>query len=115
MPHDAGFNAAVPRPPGLEINHIRRAISHVEAELAEFVDVFFEQSNVFSALVGIYGARALDAFSPYEKHRHRDIAAQRFPDLKLRGSGDPPTPNESLESKASIRHWALQSHYDHPG
>ncbi len=32
-----------------------------------------------------------------------------------RGSGPNPTPNASLESKASKRPWALQSHFDHPG
>ena len=65
--------------------------------------------------MGIYGARALDSHSIYEKHRHRDLAAQRFPDLKRRGSGEAPSPRESLESKASIRPWAVQAHYDHPG
>jgi len=30
-------------------------------------------------------------------------------------SGDTPSPQESLECKASKRPWAVQSHYDHPG
>ncbi len=70
---------------------------------------------MFSAIVGIFGTKALDAMSNYEKHRHVDVAQQRFPDLRRRGSGLNPTPNESLESKASKRPWAIQSHYDHPG
>jgi hypothetical protein len=40
---------------------------------------------------------------------------QRFPDLKRRGSGQTPSPNHCLESKASKRPWAIQSHYDHSG
>lgn len=109
------FDRSVPLPPGLEISALRRAIEYVEKQLAEFVDVYFEQANVFSAIVGIFGAKALDSVSNYEKHRHADIAQQRFPDLKRRGSDAVPKPNESLESKASKRPWAIQSHYDHPG
>jgi hypothetical protein len=51
----------------------------------------------------------------YEKNRNIDIAQQRFPDLKKRGSGASPSPRESLECKASKRPWAVQSHYDHSG
>lgn len=109
------FDNAVPLPSGLTVTAIRRAIEYIERELAELVEVYFEQANVFSALVGIYGAKALDAHSVYEKSRHLDVAQQRFPDLKRRGSGQDPSPMESLESKASKRPWALQSHYDHPG
>jgi hypothetical protein len=105
----------VPLPPGLHKGAIRRAIEYLERELADYVDVYFEQANVFSALVGSFGTRALDSYSNYEKHRHLDLSQQRFPDLRRRGSGQTPTPNESLESKASKRPWAIQSHYDHPG
>ncbi len=79
------------------------------------IELYYEQANVFSALVGIYGTKALDAHSVYEKHRHLDIAQQKFPDLKKRGSGAIPSPRQSLECKASKRPWAVQSHYDHPG
>ena len=109
------FDPRVPRPPGLTVAAIRNATDYIERELADLIDVYFEQANLFSGLVGVYGARALDIHSVYEKHRHRDLAAQRFPDLRRRGSGDPPAPRDSLESKASIRPWALQAHYDHPG
>jgi hypothetical protein len=109
------FDPDVPLPPGLDIAAVRRAIDYIERELADLVEVYYEQANVFSALVGIFGTKALDAVSNYEKHRHADTAQQRFPDLKRRGSGQKPGPNESLESKASKRPWAIQSHYDHPG
>jgi len=109
------FDKAVALPPGLTLAAIRKAIEYVERELADWVDVYFEQANVFSALVGIFAAKALDANSVYEKSRHMDDAQQRFPDLRRRGSGSPPAPTESLECKASKRPWTLQSHYDHPG
>ena len=107
------FNPQVPLPPGLGIGAIRRAVDYMEKELAELVDIYFEQANVFSALVGIFGTRALDSFSNYEKNRHTDTAQQRFPDLRRRGvKADP---RHCLESKASKRPWAIQSHYDHSG
>ncbi len=109
------FSDTVERPPGLTLAAIRNSTDYIERELADLVDIYFEQPNLFSGLVGIYGTRALDSHSLYEKHRHRDLAAQRFPDLRRRGSEDPPRPQDSLESKASIRPWALQAHYDHPG
>src|SRR5574341_1920985 len=109
------FDPSVSLPPGLDVAAIRRAIDYIERELAELVEVYYEQANVFSALVGIFGTKALDAVSSYETHRNVDTAQQRFPDLKRRGSGQKPSPRESLESKGSKRPWAIQSHYDHPG
>lgn len=109
------FDPSVSLPPGLDIAAIRRAIDYIERELAELVELYYEQANVFSALVGIFGTKALDSVSNYEKHRHSDTAQQRFPDLRRRGSGRKPSPKESLESKGSKRPWAIQSHYDHPG
>lgn len=109
------LDRSVPLPPGLDTAAVLRAIDYIERELAELVEIYFEQANVFSAVVGIYGAKALHSVSSYEKHRNVDTAQQRFPDLRRRGSGPAPSPNESLESKGSKRPWALQSHYDHPG
>jgi len=109
------FDARVPLPPGLTSTAVRKAVDYVERELADLVEIYFEQANVFSAIVGIFATRALDASSVYEKSRHADLAQQRFPDLRRRGSGANPTPQESLECKASKRPWAVQSHYDHPG
>ncbi len=109
------FDPTVALPSGLTITAIRKAVEYIERELADLIDIYFEQANIFSALIGIYGTNALDASSVYEKHRHIDLAQQRFPDLKRRGSGPSPLPNESLESKGSKRPWAVQSHYDHPG
>lgn len=115
MPAGAdGFDRAVPLPPKLTIAHIANAIEFVEEQTADFVDVYFEQANVFSALVGIFGVRALDSLSPYKRHKHPDVAQQRFPDLSLGGKLNPP-PKEALESKGTKRPWELQSHYDHPG
>jgi hypothetical protein len=115
MPLDAdGFDRSVPLPPELKITHIREAIAHVEDKTSELIDIYFEQANVFSGIVGILGIQALHALSPYKKHKHPDVAQQRFPDLSLRGRLNPP-PKQALESKGSTRPWALQSHYNHPG
>jgi hypothetical protein len=115
MARAADFDKTVPLPPGLTTTAIRKSIEYIERDLAELIDIYYEQANVFSALVGIFGVRAMDAFSVYEKSRHRDVAQQRFPDLKRRGTRTPPPPQLALESKGSKRPWELQSHYDHPG
>jgi hypothetical protein len=109
-----GFDRSVPLPPELKVSHIRKAIDYIERETSELVEVYFEQANVFSGLVGIFGVRALHALSPYKKHKHPDVAQQRFPDLSLGGRLNPP-PQQALESKGSTRAWALQSHYNHAG
>jgi hypothetical protein len=109
------FDTHVLLPPGLTVPAIRSSVDYIERELPDLLEIYFEQANVFSSIVGIYGTRALDASSVYEKSRHADTAQQRFPDLKRRGSPDPPPPHLSLESKASKRPWELQAHYDHPG
>jgi hypothetical protein len=115
MPPDPdGFNRSVALPPALNINHIRKSIEFIEGRAAEWVDLYLEQANVFSAVIGILGIRALDSLSPYKRHKHPDIAQQRFPDLSLGGRLSPPA-LEALESKGSSRPWAIQSHYDHPG
>lgn len=109
------FDPSVSLPVGLEVSAIRRAIDYIERELADLVELYFEQANVFSALVGMFGTKALDSVSNYEKHRHSHTAQQRFPDLRRRGSGSNPCPTDCLESKGSKRPWAVQSHYDHAG
>ena len=115
MVREHDFNPNVPLPSGLTVTAIRKAVEYVERELTDWVDIYFEQANVFSAVVGILAARALDANSVYVKSRNLDTAQQRFPDLRKRGSGADPAPRDSLECKASKRPWAVQSHYDHPG
>lgn len=115
MARKQDFNYDVPLPPGLTIEAIKRAIEFMEKELADLVEVYMEQSNVFSAIVGIMGTRALDQVSNYEKHRNVDTAQQRFPDLKRRGTGQNPRPIDCLESKGSKRPWAIQAHYNHAG
>lgn len=105
---------ALKLPKDLKPIHIEKAVDYVERETAELIDIYLEQANVFSGIVGIYGIKALHAVSPYKKHKHPDIAQQRFPDLSLGGKLNPP-PSQALESKGSTRAWAIQSHYDHPG
>ena len=110
----AGSPSSPRLPKGLELSHIRSAVRYVEREIDELVEIYRDQANVFSGIVGIFGVRALDAISPFKKHKHPDIAAQRFPDLSLGGKLNP-QPDQALESKGSTRAWAIQSHYDHPG
>jgi hypothetical protein len=105
-----GFDNAVRLPPGLTVAHLRNAIDFVEEKAEELIDLYFEQTNIFSGVVGILGVRALDSLSPYKRHKHPDVAQQRFPDLSLGGRPGPP-PNAALESKGSTRPWAIQSHY----
>lgn len=112
--HPEGFDRKVLLPPELKVAHIRKAIDYIEKETSELIEVYFEQANVFSGLVGIFGARALHALSPYKKHKHPDVAQQRFPDLSLGGKLTPP-PQQALESKGTTRAWPLQSHYNHSG
>jgi len=104
----------LPLPKGLQPNHIVKAVEYVETETAELIDIYLEQANVFSAIVGIFGVKGLHAVRPYKKHKHPDVAQQRFPDLSLDGKLTPP-PEQALESKGSTRPWAIQSHYNHPG
>ncbi len=115
MARKENFDESVKLPPGLTISAIRKSIDYIERELVDLVDLYFEQKNVFSGIVGIFGTRALDQHSVYEKVRHTDIAQTRFPDLRRRGKGSKAPPKYCLESKASIRPWAVQSHYDHEG
>lgn len=109
------FNEAVKLPPGLTNSAIRKSIDYIERELGDLIELYFEQKNVFSAIVGIFGTRALDQHSVYEKVRHTDLAQTRFPDLRHRAKGAKAPPRYCLESKGSIRPWAVQSHYDHEG
>lgn len=99
----------------MESGHIQKSIDYVEKEADALIDIYLEQRNVFSAIIGILGIKALDIFSVYEKVKHSFEAQQSFPDLKRRSSGSKPKPNHCLESKASKRPWSIQSHYDHEG
>jgi hypothetical protein len=105
----------MPLPPDLTPIHVRKAVVYIQREAREFIDLYFEQPNVFSAIIGILGTKALDAVSPYEKNPHKHLAAGRFPDLRRRGAKMPLRPMDSLESKGSKRPYAVDSHYDHEG
>ena len=113
--HIDWLNHSASLPPGLETGHIRKSVDYIEKETDALIDIYLEQQNVFSAIVGIFGTKALDIFSVYEKVKHSFEAQQRFPDLKHRSSGSNPEPRHCLESKASKRPWSIQSHYDHEG
>ena len=78
-----GFDRKIPLPPDLKISHIRKAVEYIEREATELTEVYFEQANVFSGLVGIFGVRALHSLSPYKKHKHPDVAQQSFLDVSL--------------------------------
>ena len=60
MPRRQDFNPSVPLPPGLDIVAIHKAIGYVERRLKEWVEVYYEQANLFSALVSVIGAKGLD-------------------------------------------------------
>ena len=114
-PNTDWIDPQVPLPPGLNSSHVLKSVDYIEKEAEGLIDIYLEQQNVFSAIVGIFGTKALDAFSVYEKVKHSFDAQQRFPDLKHRSTGANPAPGYCLESKASKRPWAIQSHYDHEG
>jgi len=104
----------MPLPQDLTPLQVKKAVQIIEKQASEWVELYFEQANLFSGIISLLGARALHAVSPYKKHKHPDIAQQRFPDLSLNGMLNPP-PKFAVESKGSSRRWALQSHYDHSG
>lgn len=54
----------MPLPKNLPSFHIAKAVEYVERGTAELIDIYLEQANVFSAIVGIYGTKALHAVSP---------------------------------------------------
>lgn len=84
-----GFDGAVALPPGLTVAHLLNAIDFVEEQAEDLIDLYFEQANIFSGIIGIMGVRALDSFSPYKRHKHPDVAQEHFPDLSLRGRLNP--------------------------
>jgi hypothetical protein len=69
----------MPFPPDLKPIHVRKAVAYIEREAREFVDLYIEQPNVFSAIVGILGTKALDAVSPYEKNPPQASGSEPVP------------------------------------
>ena len=45
MVQNGNFDKSVPVPPGLTITAIKKAIAYVERELADLIDVYFEQAD----------------------------------------------------------------------
>ena len=117
MARDGDFSRGAALPPGPRASAIQRAIDCAEEKLADdgFVELYAEQANVFSAVVGIFGTKALDSVSNYEKGRHAGTARAGFPDLSRRGAKRPLRPDDSLECKAGPRTCAIQSRCDHAG
>ena len=107
---DDWFDAKVSLPPGLTISSVRRSVEYIERELAELVEIYFEQMNVFSAIR--YFRDESTGLGQQLRKVHRSATISRFNSSRI---GPNPSPEDSLESKASKRPWALQSHYDHPG
>jgi len=51
-------------PKGLETLHVTRAVEYIERRASELVEIYYEQANMASGVVGIFGAKALTSFSP---------------------------------------------------
>ena len=60
------FDASVALPPGLDTAVIGHAINKIEKYLADFVDVYYEQGNVFRVFIAAVARNALDTHSVYE-------------------------------------------------
>ena len=54
------FDASVPLPPGLTVAAIGKAIEYIEKKARDLAELYEEQANVFSAVIGILGTQALD-------------------------------------------------------
>jgi hypothetical protein len=83
-----GFNPQVPLPKDLTIGHIARAIDYIEKELTELIDIYHEQANVFSGIVGIYGAKALHNFSAVRKAQAPGHCAAALPGFEAQEEQD---------------------------
>src|ERR1700683_107640 len=64
--------ARLPLPKNLNPLHIKKAVAYIEKQTADLVDLYLEQANVFSAIIGIFGVKGLHSVSPYKKHKHPD-------------------------------------------
>lgn len=89
-------------PDGLTQGMIRDAVDIIEAKANLVPELYVVQPSVFSSAISTFGVFALDAVSPYKR-----LVATEYPDLAHGEIG--------LESKASTRPWAVQSHYNHAG
>lgn len=90
-------------PDGLTTDIIREAVSVIEKKANLVPELYEVQPSAFSSVVSSFGVYALDAVSPYKRRQ----PATAYPDLWFNGVG--------LESKASTRRFAVQSHFNHAG
>ena len=98
------FDPDVRLPAGLDAAAIRRAIEYIETALndRDFIDLYFEQANVFSAIVGMFGTKALDSGGGRTHTfgvrrpagKLRDCAAYRYSGVVLKG-GKPVPVNDA--------------------
>ena len=51
-------------PKDLKPIHVTKAVDFIERDARDLVDLYFEQANVFSGIVGILGAKALARSAP---------------------------------------------------
>src|SRR5687768_12573540 len=72
LPRTEQPGVTVPLPKNLLPIHVEKAVGYIEREASELIDIYLEQANVFSAIIGILGIKGLDSFSPYKKHKHPD-------------------------------------------
>jgi hypothetical protein len=100
-----GVDPAVKMHPELTIPHLRNAIDWVEEQAGDLVDVYQELRNVFITLVGIFGVKPLDSFSPYKKHKRHDVAKHRLTSLRGRLT---PRVIQAVEPKGSMRPSAIR-------
>ena len=62
----------------------------------EFLDEEFQLGAVYESAVV---KRLVPYMRPYKRHKHPDVAQQRFPDLSLRGRLNPPANGSSRAAK----------------
>ncbi len=77
------FDPSIALPPGLEIAQIRRSVEYVEREASDLVDIYYEQKNVFSAIVS-GGGRTHTFGVKNPAKRFRDCSVYRRHGIRIR-------------------------------
>ncbi len=115
-PNSGQFDAARLQQIGIQVAAMQNIIDKVEEVASDYIDVYLDQRNLFSALVGAFAIRAIADHTVFDRNPHRYRAQQYFPDLTPHGQ-DPANlrPTSYLEVKASKRTWSLDAHGNHEG
>jgi hypothetical protein len=66
--------------------HIRRAVDYIEKHTVDLVDIYLDQANVFSGIIGIFGIKALHAVSPTRSTSIPTLRSSDFRTCRLAGS-----------------------------